>query len=67
MEVVCQSFAYQMHMDGLFNADPHPGNILVQVFAPPPRVPARLHVHVHVLIYKHTWHQTATAPPLPDT
>ena len=31
MRVVCESFAYQMHIDGLFNADPHPGNILLQV------------------------------------
>ena len=22
---VCRAFAYQMHIDGLFNGDPHPG------------------------------------------
>lgn len=26
---ICNSFAYQMFMCGLFNADPHPGNLLV--------------------------------------
>jgi len=30
MESICKAFAYQMHVDGLFNGDPHPGNILVQ-------------------------------------
>ncbi|PFH38294.1 ABC1 family protein [Besnoitia besnoiti] len=28
---LCDSFAYQIHIDGLFNGDPHPGNILVEV------------------------------------
>ncbi|OEH76788.1 abc1 family protein [Cyclospora cayetanensis] len=28
---LCDSFAYQIHIDGLFNGDPHPGNILVSV------------------------------------
>eukprot|EP01068_Selenidium_serpulae_P002502 Selendium_serpulae@DN2496_c0_g1_i3.p1 len=27
---LCESFAYQILVDGLFNGDPHPGNILVQ-------------------------------------
>ncbi|KYF49305.1 ABC1 family protein [Toxoplasma gondii ARI] len=30
---LCDSFAYQIHIDGLFNGDPHPGNILVEVDA----------------------------------
>ena len=46
MRVVCESFAYQMHIDGLFNADPHPGNILVQINskdgAPPVATPVLL-------------------------
>lgn len=29
LERICHSWATQMHIDGLFNADPHPGNILV--------------------------------------
>eukprot|EP00918_Siedleckia_nematoides_P031221 GHVU01067546.1.p1 GENE.GHVU01067546.1~~GHVU01067546.1.p1 ORF type:complete len:482 (+),score=93.12 GHVU01067546.1:782-2227(+) len=28
---ICESFAHQIHIDGMFNGDPHPGNILVQV------------------------------------
>ena len=28
-EDICNAFAYQMFISGLFNADPHPGNILV--------------------------------------
>lgn len=28
---LCDSFAYQIHIDGLFNGDPHPGNILVHI------------------------------------
>ncbi|CAM9259329.1 unnamed protein product, partial [Phaeothamnion confervicola] len=32
MRTVCEAFAYQIHVDGLFNADPHPGNILLQDF-----------------------------------
>jgi aarF domain-containing kinase len=35
MKLICQSFAYQMHIDGLFNADPHPGNILLQTTVSP--------------------------------
>lgn len=31
MYKLCDSFAYQIHIDGLFNGDPHPGNILVQI------------------------------------
>ncbi|CDJ31169.1 LOW QUALITY PROTEIN: Beta-lactamase family protein, related [Eimeria mitis] len=31
MYKLCDSFAYQIHIDGLFNGDPHPGNILVSV------------------------------------
>ncbi|KAL8273302.1 hypothetical protein Esti_002803 [Eimeria stiedai] len=31
MYQLCDSFAYQIHIDGLFNGDPHPGNILVSV------------------------------------
>jgi CubicO group peptidase (beta-lactamase class C family)/tRNA A-37 threonylcarbamoyl transferase component Bud32 len=31
MHTVCESFAYQMHIEGLFHGDAHPGNILVQV------------------------------------
>lgn len=31
MVKICRSFAHQIHVDGLFNGDPHPGNILVQV------------------------------------
>ena len=29
MRRVCEAFAQQIHVDGLYNADPHPGNILV--------------------------------------
>lgn len=29
--LITESFAYQIHMDGLFNGDPHPGNIMVQI------------------------------------
>eukprot|EP00210_Caulerpa_lentillifera_P007134 g6826.t1 len=29
LERICTSWATQMHIDGIFNADPHPGNILV--------------------------------------
>eukprot|EP01053_Blabericola_migrator_P007484 Blabericola_migrator_1__7483@NODE_381_length_9180_cov_88_545814_g304_i0_p1_GENE_NODE_381_length_9180_cov_88_545814_g304_i0NODE_381_length_9180_cov_88_545814_g304_i0_p1_ORF_typecomplete_len1318_score281_16ABC1/PF03109_16/2_4e32Betalactamase/PF00144_24/3_9e23Betalactamase/PF00144_24/58Betalactamase/PF00144_24/43WaaY/PF06176_11/3_1e14RIO1/PF01163_22/1_1e04RIO1/PF01163_22/5_1e11RIO1/PF01163_22/4_2e03Kdo/PF06293_14/1e06APH/PF01636_23/9_4e05APH/PF01636_23/4_2e03Pkinase_Tyr/PF07714_17/0_16YrbLPhoP_reg/ len=28
---ITRSFAYQIHMDGLFNGDPHPGNIMVKI------------------------------------
>eukprot|EP01054_Gregarina_sp_Poly1_P000887 Gregarina_sp_Poly_1__886@NODE_1211_length_4771_cov_58_034226_g62_i1_p1_GENE_NODE_1211_length_4771_cov_58_034226_g62_i1NODE_1211_length_4771_cov_58_034226_g62_i1_p1_ORF_typecomplete_len1356_score213_32ABC1/PF03109_16/4_2e31Betalactamase/PF00144_24/1_3e25Betalactamase/PF00144_24/21WaaY/PF06176_11/3_4e03WaaY/PF06176_11/4_3e16RIO1/PF01163_22/1_8e03RIO1/PF01163_22/4e11Kdo/PF06293_14/6e08APH/PF01636_23/0_00026APH/PF01636_23/6_9e03YrbLPhoP_reg/PF10707_9/0_00068Pkinase_fungal/PF17667_1/0_042EcKinase/PF0 len=28
---ITKSFAYQIHMDGMFNGDPHPGNIMVQI------------------------------------
>ena len=28
---VAQAFAVQIFLDGFFNADPHPGNLLVQV------------------------------------
>ncbi|KAL8452210.1 hypothetical protein Emed_001517 [Eimeria media] len=31
MYKLCDSFAYQIHIDGLFNGDPHPGNILVSI------------------------------------
>lgn len=31
MSKICKSFAYQIHVDGMFNGDPHPGNILVQI------------------------------------
>lgn len=31
MRVLCESFAHQVHIEGLFNADPHPGNLLIQV------------------------------------
>ena len=30
VESICAAFAYQMHVDGSFSGDPHPGNILVQ-------------------------------------
>ncbi|CAM9245435.1 unnamed protein product [Scytosiphon promiscuus] len=37
MRAVTESFAYQqIHMDGLFNGDPHPGNILLQPILSPP-------------------------------
>jgi len=29
LERICKAFAVQMHTDGIFNADPHPGNILI--------------------------------------
>ncbi|KAG5186168.1 beta-lactamase/transpeptidase-like protein [Tribonema minus] len=32
MEAVCRSFAYQVHILGRFNGDPHPGNILIETF-----------------------------------
>lgn len=28
---ICEAMAQQIYLDGIFNADPHPGNILVQV------------------------------------
>lgn len=31
MDKICRSFAHQIHVDGMFNGDPHPGNILVQI------------------------------------
>ena len=31
MNRICQAYAHQVYIDGKFNADPHPGNILVQV------------------------------------
>ena len=31
MDRVCQAYAQQVYVNGFFNADPHPGNILVQV------------------------------------
>eukprot|EP00039_Didymoeca_costata_P009150 m.121005 g.121005 ORF g.121005 m.121005 type:complete len:1560 (+) comp14378_c1_seq1:183-4862(+) len=31
MKRICQAYAQQVYIDGFFNADPHPGNILVQV------------------------------------
>ena len=31
MNRICQAYANQVYVDGYFNADPHPGNILVQV------------------------------------
>ena len=31
MHRICQAYAHQVYCDGYFNADPHPGNILVQV------------------------------------
>ena len=30
MSTICKAVAYQQYVDGLFNADPHPGNILLQ-------------------------------------
>lgn len=33
LERICHSWATQMHIDGVFNADPHPGNILVSTDA----------------------------------
>ncbi|CAN0308249.1 unnamed protein product [Discosporangium mesarthrocarpum] len=35
MRAVTESFGYQIHIDGLFNGDPHPGNILIQTFTNP--------------------------------
>eukprot|EP00919_Chromeraceae_sp_WS-2016_P058606 GHVR01139340.1.p1 GENE.GHVR01139340.1~~GHVR01139340.1.p1 ORF type:complete len:682 (+),score=186.73 GHVR01139340.1:183-2228(+) len=29
MAKLCDAFAYQVHVDGMFHGDPHPGNILV--------------------------------------
>jgi serine/threonine protein kinase len=31
MHRICQAYANQVYCDGFFNADPHPGNILVQI------------------------------------
>ena len=31
MQRICQAYAHQVYINGKFNADPHPGNILVQV------------------------------------
>eukprot|EP00917_Polyrhabdina_sp_WS-2016_P011277 GHVP01024931.1.p1 GENE.GHVP01024931.1~~GHVP01024931.1.p1 ORF type:complete len:620 (-),score=104.12 GHVP01024931.1:2066-3925(-) len=31
LHTICDCFAYQIHSDGMFNGDPHPGNILVQI------------------------------------
>eukprot|EP00972_Heterocapsa_arctica_P092067 13578861-Heterocapsa_arctica.AAC.1 len=31
MERVCAAFAVQIHENGFFNADPHPGNVHVSV------------------------------------
>eukprot|EP00038_Savillea_parva_P001494 m.104335 g.104335 ORF g.104335 m.104335 type:complete len:1732 (-) comp10523_c0_seq1:284-5479(-) len=31
MRRICQAYAAQVYVDGLFNCDPHPGNILVSV------------------------------------
>lgn len=28
---ICDAFAYQVHVDGMFHGDPHAGNILVQI------------------------------------
>ena len=28
---ICQAYAHQIYVDGVFNADPHPGNILINV------------------------------------
>ena len=31
MKLICWAYAHQVYRDGFFNADPHPGSILVQV------------------------------------
>eukprot|EP00049_Salpingoeca_infusionum_P025915 m.22581 g.22581 ORF g.22581 m.22581 type:complete len:1649 (+) comp8401_c0_seq2:477-5423(+) len=31
MRLISQAYAHQLYLDGFFNCDPHPGNILIQV------------------------------------